>query len=185
MIVQFDATIDDVVDVSMRALARSKTLRAWNWQGLLTAALLAGLPLFIVVQGGTGKKIMAGFGAALLAAALYVMTYKGSVEKRVRKLCLAQLGGDKPFRVEVELTESGVALRQLKTQHIYDWSTIVEIKEVNDAIYFYQRDGSGFAVRSRGFESIGKECEFIQLARRYFEAAQSANSAIGKTDNYM
>lgn len=173
MVVQFDATLDDLVDVSMRGLARSRTLRSWNVQGLVTTGLLAGLPVFAIVQGTLGTRLMAGFGASLIAAAFYVITYKRAVEKRIRKLCLEQIGEDKPFGVEIELTELGIKVSQLKTQHIYDWSTVLEIEESEDAIYFHKRDLSSFAVRRRGFESKEHSEQFMEFARSHASAAQT------------
>ncbi|HKQ03831.1 MAG TPA: YcxB family protein [Blastocatellia bacterium] len=173
MIVEFNATLDDLVDVTMRSLARSKLLRPWNWKGLLTTVLLAGLPWFAIMQGSLGRRLFVGVAVAIIAAAIYLLTYESTVEKRVRKLCLKLVGEDKPFRVEVELAEAGIRISQLKEQYTCDWGTIIEMEETEEAIYFYRREGGGFAVRKRGFGTMAEKEQFVEMAKRQVGAAQA------------
>ena len=173
MIVQFKATINDLVDVTMRSLARSKKLRPWNWRGILTTILIAGLPWFAITQGSLKTRLLVGVGVASIATIIYLMTYRSSVEKRVRKLSLKYVGEDQPFLVEVELAESGIRVSQLKEQYTYDWATIGDIEETEEAIYFYRSDGSGFAVRKRGFISTEEKEKFVELARQKVRRSQA------------
>jgi hypothetical protein len=71
MRVQFDATLDDYVDVATRCLARSKQIRKWRWDGLLTSGLMAWLAIYALFPGPFAKKMLAGFIGAIVAACVY------------------------------------------------------------------------------------------------------------------
>jgi len=171
MIVQFDATLDDFVDVTMRSLARSKAAQSSRWRVLAVFSLFVALALFVVVPGGLIIRIGAALTAALANVVFSLATYKRSMEKRVRRICRDQNGTDGPVRIEVELSESGVRASQLGAHYIYDWSKVINIEEAEDAIFFYKSDGTLLAVRNRAFQSPAEKSEFIQLARRFTNAA--------------
>ena len=72
MRVQFEFTIDDVVDVQIRALRRSRAARAWRWRELVTTSLLTGVLLFALIpEETTGKIIMGVIGLVLGALGFY------------------------------------------------------------------------------------------------------------------
>lgn|SRR6266545_4896214 len=169
MQVQFDATIDDFVDVTLRSVAGSKALRAWRWEGAITFASLIGLSMYLILPGSTVAKLVAGVLAFVFIIFVSLATYKNSYQKRVRKLAKEQIGTEGPVRVQVELTESGIKFDQLKTQYIYDWSTIERYEETDDAIYFCKRDRSVLAVRKRAFESQESKDQFIEFAKKYLQ----------------
>lgn len=114
MQVQFDATLDDLVDVTMRSVAGSKVARAWRWQGLMIFGLLVGLSTYLIQTGSNFRRLGTGVLAFLLIALANLADYKSSQRKRIRKLVKEQMGTEGPFRVEVELTESGIKFDQQK-----------------------------------------------------------------------
>ena len=59
MRVQFEFTIDDVVDVQLRVLRHSRAARSWRWRDRLLTSLLTGTMLFAIVPEEKGKR--AGF----------------------------------------------------------------------------------------------------------------------------
>jgi hypothetical protein len=85
MQVQFDATIDDFVDVTLRSVAGSKALRAWRWEGAITFASLIGLSMYLILPGSTVAKLVAGVLAFVFIIFVSLATYKNSCQKRVRK----------------------------------------------------------------------------------------------------
>jgi hypothetical protein len=167
MQVQFDATIDDVVDVTMRSLAGSKTVRRWRWQGSAILGLLVGVSVYLIQTGSSVRKLVAGVLVFLLITIANLAGYKSSHRKRVRKLLKEQMGGEGPFRVRVELSESGITFDQQQTQQRHDWSSIERYEETDDAIYFVRSDRGVMAVRKRAFESQASKEEFLGFARRH------------------
>src|SRR6266480_1607732 len=113
MIVQFDATIDDLVDVSMRSSADSKTMRLWRWQGAALTGLLVGFPAYILFTGTTVVRFGIACGAGIVGVALHIWTYRESFRERLHKLVREQIGTDRPFTVTVELLDTGISFRQM------------------------------------------------------------------------
>jgi hypothetical protein len=173
MQVQFDATIDDYVDVVLRSVAGSKAVKAWRWQGSIVAGLLVGLSVFLILTGSIVRKLVAGGLAFLLVTVANLAYYKSSYRKRARKLIREQLGTEGPFRIRVELTESGITFEQQETRLIQEWSTFERYEETDDAIYFLKRDRSVMAVRKRAFESKASQDQFLEFARKHMGIEKS------------
>ena len=49
MKIQYDATIDDFLDMNERLLARSKVARSWRIKSMLLSASLSGLLAFAII----------------------------------------------------------------------------------------------------------------------------------------
>lgn len=177
MIVEFDASIDDFVDVAVRSLTDSKGVRTWHWQGLLTTALLAGLPAYILFSGTTAVRLAIAGGFGLAAAGVHLWTSRESFNARMQKLYREQLGTDGPVRVKAELTDEGVSISQRSTHTMFEWSTIKEIEESDDAIYFHTRDNHCFAVRIRGFDSTESKNQFVKLAKERTDSGQGCTTS--------
>jgi len=164
MIVRFDATIDDVVDVSMRSWANSKTIRLWRWQGAAVTGVIFAVPAYFLFGETAGARLVIAGAAALIGVAFYFLTYRDTFRKRTRKLCREQIGTDAPFSVTVELLDEGVSFTQMGARVIYEWSRIDRVEESADALYFFSRENACSAVRKRGFESVAMKDEFLKLA---------------------
>ena len=180
MLVQFDATLDDFVDVTTRCLARSKQIRKWRWEGLLTSALIALLAIYALFPGPFAIKMLAGFTGAIFVACIYPFTYRSTVNRRLRKLCREQIGADGPVRVEVELTDKGIWTKQQNTQIIHEWANVEVVQETDDSIDFFMRNGTATVVRKRAFESEETKREFMDLAKQYLQlCGQPSNTTSG------
>jgi|GEM_PF-3167818 len=172
MIVRFDATIDDVVDVSMRSWANSKTMRLWRWQGAATTGLMFAVPAYVLLSRTTGARLVITCAAALAGVAYYSFTYRESLRKRTRKLCREQLGTDAPFTVTVELLDQGISFSQMGARIVHDWACIDRVEESGDALYFFSKESMCSAVRKRAFESAAMKDEFLKRAEAYIQESR-------------
>ena len=172
MIVQFEATIDDVVDVGMRSWANSKTMRLWQWQGAAATALMLALPAYFLLGEIFGSRLLIACAAALVGVALYLLTYKENFRKRTRKLYREQLGTDAPFTVTVELLDEGISFSQMGARVIYEWFRIDRVEESADALYFFSKENTCYAVRKRGFESVAIKDKFLKRAEDYIQLSR-------------
>jgi len=170
MRVEFEFTIDELVDSHMRLMARSKVARSWRWEGLATMSLFTALFAY-VINSDRGGIVWAGIGA-MLGAMSYLFTRKNAVSRRLRKYFIEQLRTEGPFTFQVELSERGISTRQLNNQITFEWANVEEILETEDSIDIYVRGGSGVFVRKRAFVSKDDMKEFINLAKRYFDASR-------------
>jgi hypothetical protein len=172
MIVQFEATIDDMVDVSTRSWANSKTMRLWRWQGAAATALMLALPAYFLLGESFGSPLLIACAAAVVGVALYLLTYKENFRKRTRKLCREQLGTDAPFTVTVELLDEGLSFNQMGARVTYEWPRIDRVVETADALYFFTKENACCAVRKRGFESVAIKDEFLKRAEDYIKLSR-------------
>src|SRR4026207_435256 len=169
MRVQFEITLDDLLDSSKRVLARSKAA-SWKWQGALYSALVGWLLAFVVITYFYGRPAIAAPIAlvlAVLCAVLYPSSYEKAVEKRLRKLHLEELKGANTVLCEVELTTLGVQVKQMNRQVIYEWPGVVEIQETADSIDIFTRDGGAVVVRNRAFATAAERSRFLEMARAW------------------
>jgi len=167
---QFDATVDDFVDVTLRTLAGSRTVRVQRWQGVLTTASLIAFSMYLIFPASQPFKLLAGLLTLAFIPLANLVTYKSFLRGKLRAIAKEQIGGEGPVRVRVELTPFGIEVKQLGTRYSNDWSAIERLEETQDAIYFYKRDKSCLAVRTRAFESQEIRNQFIELAKKYIDA---------------
>lgn len=173
MRVQFEFTIDDVLDVQLRALKRSRAARAWRLRDLVITSLLSGVLLFALIPGETTSKLIVGLIGLILGALLYPVLNESTVKRRLRKLCEENAGSDKVFVCEVELNESGVHTKQNGMEIIYAWENVKEIQESKDSVDIYAEKGGFVAVRKRAFNGPAEQQDFIELATKYLKTAQT------------
>lgn len=175
--VEFEATLDDVVDASKCLLARSKVARKLRWTGMLPTGLLTGILVFFLIPDSLSMKLIISTLGAIAAAALYPAFYERSSCKRLRKFCREQLGTDRPFKVEMQLLAQGVYIRQNATQIIYEWPSVEQVVETPDSIDIFVRNGGIVVVPKRAFKSTESEQEFIALAHQYLVQSKPMTEA--------
>ena len=180
MRVQFEATLDDLVDVHVRALARSRVARGWRWEGSLLCGLLAGIGLFLslsvlgdLIEWPFEAKLALSIVGAIAGAVVYPFSYRRTIAHRLRKYCREQIGAELPFTVEVELHLEGVRVKQLGADITFEWASVEDIQEREDSVDIVTRHGGMVAVRRRAFDSFGAMEEFVDLARRYLDQSQA------------
>ena len=175
MEIQFDATIDDVVDVALRSSVDSKTTRLWRLQGAGVTALLAGFPVYFFLPGTPLLRSSVACASGLIAGAITLWTGKEDERRRLYKICQEQLGTDAPFRVAVQALEEGLSFNQRGVRVIYAWSQFERLEESEDALYFFFKDHACTAVRKRGFESTEMKDEFLKQAESYIHRSRGPN----------
>lgn len=174
MRVQFEYTVDDLVDVQLRALKRSAAARAWHWRDLVITSLLSGVLLFAIIPGETIGRLIVGAIGLILGALLYPIVNESTVKRRLRKLFQENAAPDKIFTCEVELCESGVHTRQNGVEIIYRWENVKEVQETKDSVDIHADRGGLVVVRKRAFKGSAEQKHFIELATQYLKTTQTA-----------
>lgn len=185
MRVEFDVTLDDAVDVSLRTLARSKAARSWRWMDYAGGMLLSGL---LVVLGGiavlylldllgtVSREILIGaslFGA-IIAAALYPSSHRKNVKHRLLRYYREQLGDREAFHAAVELSPGGILVQQENMQLTFQWSEVEGVEETANAIYLLMQKRRVIAIRMRAFESARELDQFLDEIDHYRHQARQA-----------
>ena len=141
MRVQFDYTIDDLVDVQMRYYKKSKIGSSTIWKNALIWSLPIGLLLFTFIRTSMLTKLIFAIVGALFVTIIYIATAQRGLRKRLLELNRKSIDLNEHKTCEVELIDQGIWTRQALTQSIYEWSNVKEIEEDNDAIVIYMQDG--------------------------------------------
>jgi hypothetical protein len=171
MRVEFEFTVDDLVDVNLRALDRSKRFRSGQWTNVILSGLLVGLVVFLTLPFSLSGKIASGAVGLAVIVVAHLLFRQRELGRRIRSLYLEKLGAQGPFKCEVELTEEGLITRQRGTEVKYSWAILEEIKETPDSIDFFTRDGGAVVVRDRPFNDSADKGRFFELARQYWNSA--------------
>ncbi len=166
MKVQFDATLDDFVDVYFRASARSKVVRRWRSINSLATGLIAGTLLYTVIPNWPDNLIM-GFVGVVGGTAGYRLMQKKLIEQRLQKYLREKLKDEGPYSIEVETSRDGVIVRQCGNEIRYSWPNIESIVETSDSIDFIECHGGILVVRNRAFKSTDAQLSFLRDARDY------------------
>ena len=181
MRVEFEFTQEDSIDVTKRVLARSKVIRSWQWKGWLSTAVIGWMVWVLVsvalFSTSPLNAALTGLIVAGLAALFYPGSHRRAVEKRLRNLHKEKFGQTKSFTCEVELTPTGVSVRQMNRQTTYEWSIVTEILVTEDSVDIFTRDDSGVVVRKRAFKSLEEQWQFVGLAKQYLEQSRQVHNA--------
>src|SRR5882762_5657740 len=175
MRVEFNYTVEDLVEAQLRLLKRSRAVRAWRLRDLVLTSLFTGGFLFAVIPEEITVRIIVGSIGLLLGAVVYPFMNRETVKRRLRKLCEENAGPDKTFNCEVELNQSGIHAKTNGIQIIYSWENVTDIQETQDSVDIYSGKGGLVVVRNRAFTSPEERLQFIELASEYQEAAQKVS----------
>lgn len=182
MRVQFEYTIDDVVDVQLRALKRSAAARAWRWREQAVTGLISGVLLFAIVPGETTVRLIVGAVGLILGVLFYPVVNENTVKRRLRKLLQENAGSDRVLICEVELRESGVHTRQNSMEIIYRWENIKAVQETKDSVDIFADEGGLVVVRKRAFNGPADQEHFVEIATKYLNSAPAPPQSDGVTN---
>src|SRR6266849_699355 len=172
MHVKFTYSQEDLVDASMRFMARSKALRSARrkrsaWWAVFVGLVIVALFRFSIMGA------LAGMFVALVALAIDPFTHAYQVRRNLRKIFKEQYGEENEFICEVELLPDGLKTSGENSQCRTEWETIEEIVSTDNSVDIYGRKG-GVIVRNRAFSSAEERQCFIELAREYMNRASAA-----------
>lgn len=174
MKVQFEATLDDFVDVTRRSMARSQQIRKWRWQNMLLSTAIAGFIVYLIMPGASGEKLFLATIGVIVAVCLDPIISRSGLNRRLRKLSRESLGSDGPVTVQVELSATGVWVKQQNIQITYEWMNVEEIQESSGSIDFFMKNNLMVAVRNRAFNSEAVKAEFLEIAQKYLRLANES-----------
>jgi hypothetical protein len=168
---EFDATLDDFVDVGWRSTRRTawrRTLRrAPGCIGGALAVLVA--TLVLVKQGHVTPSLACAIAGASIAFGGWIgVTWRanseGATKKRLRRAYSDILEGKESVHCEIELRPQGIWWRQGNVETLTAWADLRDVSIAEGAIELRFRT-SFFVVRDRGFASAAERQAFLDQAR--------------------
>lgn len=97
MTLTYEATLNEAAEPSVRLFARSRTYATNRWRGSLLCAAIFAVFAFLGFHSKPEVSLVAVcLAAAAWGAGLFLLTYKGSVRRRIVKYLADELKGDWP-----------------------------------------------------------------------------------------
>jgi hypothetical protein len=171
--IEYDATIDDAVDVAFRLAGRSEACRKQVRLNVIIAGVLGGSGFLGVWV--YDRSLPVGFELAVAAAGTVVfgvifarlfryLFYK-EMHKQHRKMVVEQFGGKPAIRSEVELRSDAIWVRQAGMELIFPWTLCTGIQDNAGDVEMNFTPGI-CVVRNRNFSSMAERQDFLDTARR-------------------
>ncbi len=181
MKVQFEFSTADLAEVASRTVNRSPLVHRWRLGNAAASGVLAGLVAFAIVPGDMTVRVAVGL---VIALGLFVVTMyllpRPSGNRRTQAFYRERLGGNGPFRCEVELTSDGVVSRQLGEELLHPWSHVASVSEVPGGIEFVYTPIGSLLIRDRAFPDPQVRADFVSLARGHIPVDAQAEGALNR-----
>lgn len=175
----FDATIDELVEVTIRGWAKSATIRRARRNSMLWTGLAIALLLLVVARPLWGERygiaVMLPVSVLVGASVGYLVgpAYDSSTERRVRRGFVEWLHGSTTLRCEVEVRSSGLWIRQDNVEYLYRWTDVSSVEDTPISVDITVKNGL-VVVRNRAFSSPTARADFLGHAQRLATAATAA-----------
>ena len=174
MQIEYETTIDELVDAHMRALSRSQSAKRARWYATIWTALLTGIILYLYLAFLGAPLIRRFIFAALgvlFATGGYNLTYAQSLRRRIRKHLHDQMPSGLPMRFTVELRDDCIWTKQAGTQISFDWGNVAAVVDTGDAVEVRINGGGLIVARNKGFNSQKERLDFMTIANKHHALA--------------
>ena len=173
MRLEYDVNVDDSVDTTHRAMARSKTVRSVRSRTIWFTALISGplVPITWAVSSGSAPGTPTMWAVAFAVAVVGIVfaywgarwSYDWTVSRRIRRIVLEQFGKAASVHCEIELRSGDFWTRENGTEVTLPWQQLDEVVDTGDAIELRFRNALVVA-RNRVFSSPAQRAEFLSIA---------------------
>jgi hypothetical protein len=175
MRIKYEATLEELVDVTLRSLARSRVARSWFRFDVVAPALVFGLvvgaALFDVtpnIESRTSRLTLAVV-VGVLGALLCLLLLTSIRRNRLRRYFREMLDGDGPYPFAVELSPEGMQMARPGSRTLFEWSQVSAVEETEEGIGVVLRQVGLQLIPARAFASEEDMRAFASEMRRYRE----------------
>ena len=169
MRLEFDTSIPEIADTNMRIMLSSKMCNRNKWLAAVMTALFTGAAVYatisILVDTKIDKLVFTGF-AAVAGAVAQILTYKGSMRKRLIKYTREHYTTEGPIRFAIELRDDCIWTKTGGTQISFDWNDVVTLDDAEDGVVLRTVNGGIVFIRSDKFESDEQRSSFVAITEQ-------------------
>jgi hypothetical protein len=170
--IQFEPTLDERVEVTVRFLRHTAGGRALRRRALWKSVFVFGLAMFIVsaaIAGVTDVEGLAGLSIVVLifGAVIAFMFHRVNdwgLEQRVRASLERRVAEQGAAKCEIQLRKDGVWVRDLGVEQTFPWRDATRIDELGDSIEMSFQSAL-VVVRGRAFSTANERALSLQRAR--------------------
>lgn len=167
MIVRYDVTLPDMIDVMLRGANRREPRLGWRWQESFVLSLVLGALFGTVIDAPESARTLGAVGLFAVSFAIFTYLQRSRVHRALGRYVAEQFGPSVPFTFEIEITGAGMITKQLGEEVRREWSNVQKVTEATGGIEFDIQRGGMVFVRDTGFHSPQERAEFLRLARQY------------------
>jgi hypothetical protein len=164
MQVQFEYTVDDLIDVTMRGARQKNINLSWRWSDFIFYSLVSGFVTFWISKAIGFTRLFSSVLVGTIIGIFYIFLQRILVKHRIRKICVAQMNGSQVGQFQIELHTDGYWIKQNNVEKLYHWGDLVRLIKNEEIIEFYSKVGDVTVVRSRAFDSPIAYQNFYDLA---------------------
>jgi len=130
MTLSYDSTLDDVTEASVPLILRSKTYATNRWRGALLCAAIFTAFAFLGFNAKENINLpVVCAAAAAWGAGLFLLTYKGSIRRRIAKYIASEMKGPWPLPTVYETTEGKLTSTTSGARTTYTLADLTAVQE--------------------------------------------------------
>jgi len=172
---EFEATIDDFVDVQLRMLERSRVAQGWRRRDRWWSAAITGIAVFLAMGlGRSSPPLVYRAPVGVLWTIVYLFFFERWMgAQRISRITryLREHLGDGPVKVIIELRPQAMWTRQADTEMLFDWKNATAVEEAPAGVEVIFRNATVLA-RERGFAGPVERAAFANRARELMHSAR-------------
>lgn len=184
--IQFESTLDEVVDANIRLTTRTRSFRAYRTRAVwIAGASLGGTLLGVVFlrsrRGDVALSVSLWSTLVVLAVVLgacfgyaYGRYINSAMRRQYRRVVAEQFGGITSIQCVVELRRNGVWALQKGIEMTFPWSNSVGIDDTGEEIELLFSPGL-VGVPNRAFRDDVQRTRFLERARALARESKTAS----------
>ena len=163
----YEATLSDVAEPSIRLFLRGKTYATNLWRGTALCAAVFAVFAWLGFHAKENVNVIVVCAAAgVWGAGLYLLTYKGSVRRRIQKYVAGELNGSWPRTTDCEIKDATLISNAEGLNASFNLSDLVGVVEDSGYLELRFGDRGLCLIPLRAFESTDEKAAFVAAVQR-------------------
>jgi hypothetical protein len=180
MVVEFEVTVEETVEVTRRAIARTRTARAVRLRSCLTVAALAGAGTYFMPVGDAEYRAIPAALAAAFGAVFAYLLDGWLIGRRTRAYIREMAGQRDSFPVRIAVMPDGVFTQSIGPDSLSRWENVTAVEVTEGGVDIWAGPLALVAVLRRGFGSDDEMERYVELVERYWKRPAVRVGAGGK-----
>jgi len=165
MIKKYKNTINEATECSFRVSELAGIVAKQKRVGFYWSPAIFGI-LYFVIRGTQQSRLLISAVFSVLYLMLYLATYKGDIQRRIRQMIIKSQGTADPVDCEYEIDSEGLVFRKLGQELKFAWSTVKEVIEKPDSIEIIMEPTAIAIIPTRIFENSEEKNQWVDYIEK-------------------
>ena len=171
MNIEFERTIQDVIDFNLFHMAHSPSIkRQLLLMQVLTGLLVIPLPfgiVYLVYHSMNAVIVVFSILAGVLVFVLYPQVARKSTINRIKKMLSEGNNNALLGRQVVSLSPEGIFVKNQTAESKINWSTVDKVTENDKHVYLYTSSINALVIPKNDFQSEKEKQEFLAYVNKH------------------